>query len=161
LVALEGAVDIFLKLAGIDGESVDKAHAKEIDVLEWTWGVSNPGPVGSSGTPSVQDLVVKKYVDKASPALLLKTLNGTPIADATLVVRSSASGTPVDIIKIVLTTVFVRSISTGGSTDSVGLEENISLGFSKVTYTYTPINSSGGAGTPISTSWDLATNKGF
>ena len=33
------AVDIFLKLDGIKGESQDHKHKDEIDVLAWSWGV--------------------------------------------------------------------------------------------------------------------------
>ncbi|RZI61235.1 MAG: type VI secretion system tube protein Hcp, partial [Zymomonas sp.] len=31
------AVDMFLKLTNIEGESRDKTHGKEIDVLAWSW----------------------------------------------------------------------------------------------------------------------------
>ena len=37
------AVDYFLKIDGIEGESTDKKHAKEIDVDAWTWGESQTG----------------------------------------------------------------------------------------------------------------------
>jgi type VI secretion system secreted protein Hcp len=32
------AVDIFLKLDGVPGESKDKVHSKDIDVLSWSGG---------------------------------------------------------------------------------------------------------------------------
>ncbi|MGB7991069.1 MAG: type VI secretion system tube protein Hcp, partial [Candidatus Methylophosphatis roskildensis] len=32
------AVDFFLKIDGIEGESADSKHKKEIDVLSWSWG---------------------------------------------------------------------------------------------------------------------------
>ena len=37
------AVDYFLKIDGIEGESTDKKHAKEIDVDAWSWGESQTG----------------------------------------------------------------------------------------------------------------------
>jgi type VI secretion system secreted protein Hcp len=37
------AVDMFLKLDGVNGESKDKVHGKEIDVLSWSWGMTNSG----------------------------------------------------------------------------------------------------------------------
>ena len=36
------ALDYFLKLDGIPGESVDAKHKGEIDVLSWSWGESQP-----------------------------------------------------------------------------------------------------------------------
>lgn len=37
------AVDMFLKLNGVTGESKDKVHTKEIDILSYAWGMSNSG----------------------------------------------------------------------------------------------------------------------
>ena len=37
------AVDMFLKLDGIDGESIDKTHAKSMDILAWSWGWRGQG----------------------------------------------------------------------------------------------------------------------
>ena len=38
------AVDMFLKVSNnIKGESKDHKHKDEIDVLAWSWGVSNSG----------------------------------------------------------------------------------------------------------------------
>jgi len=32
------AVDMFLKIDGVEGESRDETHQKEIDILSWSWG---------------------------------------------------------------------------------------------------------------------------
>ena len=37
------AVDMFLKIGDIEGESTDDKHGKEIDVLAWSWGMSQSG----------------------------------------------------------------------------------------------------------------------
>jgi type VI secretion system secreted protein Hcp len=39
------AVDMFLKLEdnNLKGESQDKVHKDEIDVLTWSWGMANSG----------------------------------------------------------------------------------------------------------------------
>jgi len=34
------AVDIFLDLDGVKGESRDSKHLETIDVLSWSWGLS-------------------------------------------------------------------------------------------------------------------------
>ncbi|HYZ71955.1 MAG TPA: type VI secretion system tube protein Hcp, partial [Chthoniobacterales bacterium] len=68
------AVDMFLKINGVDGESKDKAHSKQIDVLAWSWGLSNTGSAhvgggAGSGKVNVQDISITKWVDSASPKL--------------------------------------------------------------------------------------------
>jgi type VI protein secretion system component Hcp len=35
------AVDMFMKIDTVDGEAQDTKHKKEIDVLSWSWGMSN------------------------------------------------------------------------------------------------------------------------
>jgi type VI secretion system secreted protein Hcp len=43
------AVDIFIKIDSVDGEAQDSKHKKEIDVLSWSWGMSNAGSAYSGG----------------------------------------------------------------------------------------------------------------
>ena len=61
------ASDIFLKVDGIKGESTDVNHKDEIEVLSWSWGVtqtpgSSAGSGASSGKPNISELVVGKLV---------------------------------------------------------------------------------------------------
>lgn len=70
------AFDAFLKIEGIDGESVDKTHKGEIEIQSLGWGASDPGSVSSgggagSGKVSVQDFHFTMSMTKASPALML------------------------------------------------------------------------------------------
>jgi hypothetical protein len=59
-----------------------KAHGKEIDILSWTWGMSNSGSAhvgggAGSGKVSVQDLSLTKYLDSSSAPLMLSCCNGS------------------------------------------------------------------------------------
>src|SRR5262245_21929107 len=101
------AVDMFLKLDKIDGESADKAHKGEIDVLAWSWGASNSGSAhmgggAGAGKVNVQDISFTKYIDKSSPSLFLSCANGKHIPTATLVVRK-AGEKPLEYLKLELT----------------------------------------------------------
>jgi type VI secretion system secreted protein Hcp len=83
------AVDMFLKLNGLTGESKDKVHTNEIDVLSWSWGMTNNGSAhvgggAGSGKVSVQDLTLSKFVDSSSPKLMLGCCNGKHFPDALL-----------------------------------------------------------------------------
>ena len=65
------AIDMILDLTGeIQGEAQDYKHKDEIDVLAWSWGVSQSGSFhqglgGGAGKANFQDLSVTKYIDKS------------------------------------------------------------------------------------------------
>jgi len=70
------ASDIFAKIGDIKGESLDDKHKGEIEVLSYSWGVSNSGTIGGggggggAGKATFQDLSFTHGIDKASPLLL-------------------------------------------------------------------------------------------
>ena len=91
------AVDMFLKLNGVTGESKDKVHTNEIDVLSWSWGMTNNGSAhvgggAGSGKVSVQDLTLSKFVDSSSPKLMLGCCNGKHFPDALLTAERGRLG---------------------------------------------------------------------
>lgn len=136
------AVDMFLKLEGLEGESEDDTHAKEITVLAWSWGASQSGTMhigagGGAGKVNVQDVSVTKYVDASSHGLLEHCSVGSHITEGTLTVRK-AGGNPLEYIIIKMKEIIVSSISTGGSGGEDRLTENITLNFSIFEYAYTP-----------------------
>ena len=156
------AVDMYLKLAGIDGESGDSSHAGEIDVLSWSWGASQSGTMhlgtgGGSGKVSVQDLSITKYVDSASHALLKHCHTGAHIDEGVLTVRK-AGGAPVEYIIITMRKLIVSSVSTGGSGGEDRLTENVTLNFKEVDYAYTPQDAAGAAGAAKEFKWDIPGN---
>lgn len=156
------AVDMFIKIGSIEGESQDAKHAKDIDVLAWSWGASNSGTThmgggGGSGKVNVQDLSLTKYVDKASPNLFKAVCNGEHIPEATLVVRK-AGKTPLEYIKIKMNDILVSSYSTGGSGGEDRLTENVTLNFAKVEVVYTPQKKDGSGEPAVTQSWDISKN---
>ena len=157
------AADMFLKLDGVDGESKDDSHKKEIDVLAWSWGASQSGTghVGGgsgAGKVSVQDVSITKYVDSASHLLLLDCCNGQHIKKGTLVVRK-AGATPLEYIKLTMEDILVTHIGTGGSGGEDRLTETVTLNFSKFKYEYTPQKADGSGDGTKETGWDIAANK--
>jgi type VI secretion system secreted protein Hcp len=157
------AVDMFLKLSGVDGESKDKTHTKEIDILAWTWGMSNSGSAhvgggAGSGKVSVQDLSVTKYIDSSSAQIMLSCCDGTHFDTALLTVRKAGGTDPVEYVKINLQEVLITSVATGGEGGDDRLTENVTLNFAKVKVEYLPQEAKGGKGNMIPFSWDIAAN---
>ena len=146
------AVDMFLKIDDVKGESVDEKHKEEIDVLAWSWGMSQSGTThigggGGSGKVAVQDISITKYVDKASPNLIKSCCNGKHYKEATLIVRK-AGEKPLEYLKITLKEVLIANISTGGS----GGEDRLTL-------EYAPQKKDGTGEAAITAAWDIAENR--
>lgn len=157
------AVDMFLKIEGeIDGESQDKEHKGDIDVLAWSWGVSNAGSFhtgggGGSGKANFQDISVTKWVDKSSAKLLLYCANGDHFTKAELFVRK-AGKLPLEYIVITMEKVLITSISTGGSGGEDKLTENVTLNFAAAIYAYKEQKPDGTGDSPKEFKWDIAAN---
>ena len=157
------AVDMFLDLDGIEGEAQDAKHAKEIDVLAWSWGSSQSesklmGGSRRSGKVDVQDLSFTHYIDSATHLLWQRVFDGKHISEGTLVVRK-AGGTPLDYFIIKITDVLVTSVSNGGSGGEDRLTENVTLNFRKVEIDYVPQKADGSGEAPKKAGWDIAENK--
>lgn len=157
------AVDMFMKIKTITGESVDKKHKDEIDVLAWSWGMSQSGTThmgggGGSGKVSVQDLSFTKYVDGASNALILGCCTGEHYDEAVLTVRKAGKD-PLEYIKITMKEVLVTAVSVGGSGGEDRLTENVTLNFAEFKFEYQPQSAKGGkeGGAKIA-AWDIAGN---
>jgi type VI secretion system secreted protein Hcp len=161
--SVQAAVDMFLDLGpGLAGESTDRVHKDQVDVLAWSWGMANSGTThlgggAGAGRVNIQDLSFTKYVDKATPELMLRCANGAHIPKVILFVRKAGSN-PIEYIKITLTEVLVSSVSTGGSAGEDRLTENVTLNFAKVLLEYVPTKPDGTAGDAKSFSWDIQAN---
>jgi type VI secretion system secreted protein Hcp len=158
------AVDMFIKIDTIDGESLDDTHAKEIDVLSWSWGATQSGTThmgggSGSGKVSVGDLSFTKYIDLASHGLLRACCSGDHIKEATLVVRKSAGKKPLEYIKLKLSDVIVSHIATGGSGGEDRLTENITLNFGKFVFSYVPQKADGSGDSVKEAGWMIPQNK--
>jgi type VI secretion system secreted protein Hcp len=159
------AVDMFLKVGDIKGESTDDKHKGEIDLLSWSWGATQSGTSGigggaGAGKVQLQDLTCTFYTNKGSPALLKHCCDGTHIAELTLTVRK-AGGTALEYLVYKLQDVLVTSITTGGSGGQDRLTENVTFNFAKIKMVYTPQTAKGAGEASITQGWDQAANKAW
>jgi type VI secretion system secreted protein Hcp len=156
------AVDMFLKIEGLDGESADDVHADEIDILAWSWGLSQSGTMhmgkgGGSGKVSVQDISITKWIDSSSHDLVRKCCNGAHFEKAILTVRKAGED-PLEYLVITMKEIIVTSVSTGGSGGEDQLTENVSLNFKEFEVVYTPQEKDGSGGAAKDFAWNIATN---
>ncbi|MFM8332890.1 MAG: Hcp family type VI secretion system effector [Candidatus Methylumidiphilus sp.] len=160
------AVDMFINMGSkIKGETKDKAQYKtnDIDVLAWSWGMSQStsshvGGGGGSGKVSIQDLSFTKYVDSATPAILLHCCKGTHIDKVKMIVRK-AGGNQEKYIDIEMEHVLISGVSTGGSGGEDRLTENVTLNFAKVKYEYFKQDDKGAVKSAGEMTWDIQANS--
>jgi len=159
------AVDYFLKIDGIQGESQDKAHKNEIQLESFSWGAIQAGTAShgggmGAGKVQMQDFHLTMYVNKASPKLMLACAQGEHIKQAILTCRKAGKEQQ-DYMKVTFSDLMVSSYQTGGSDSSNALPmEQISLNFSKVEVEYKEQKADGSLGGAIKAHYDLKTMTG-
>jgi len=162
------AVDYFLKLDGITGDSTDEAHKGEINVDSFSWGVSNSSNIGSAtggagaGKAQFQEFHVTMQTSKASPDLFKKCVTGSHFQKAVLTCRKAGGDNRAgqDFLKFTLSDALISSYSINGDGHSdQGPEDAITINFAKFEVEYTQQNSDGGIGSVISAGFDLKLNR--
>jgi len=159
------AADFYLKIAEIPGESKAEGHPGEIEVLSFSFGVSNSGRFdesaggGGAGKSSFADLSFSSGLGKSSPKLAKASAVGTHLKDAVLCCRK-AGGQQYDYLKITLTDTLVSSYSVGGSSGGDLPSESFSLNFAKIKYEYFEQDAKGAVKLAGSMEYDLKKVKG-
>lgn len=139
------AVDMFLKIEGVDGEVTAAAHKAWIEVLSWSWGLSQAGGGGTGAGGALGRLVghvsIVKRIDKATPLLFKRCSDGTVLPLVTVELARGGGG--LTYLKYDLNSVLVSSIAHG-DVDGDGIpDETITLDFTGAKLTYTQLDASG------------------
>ena len=152
------------------GESTLTGYKGDINVLSFSWNVSNPmnpdiTAVGrTSGKPNFGELVITKKLDATSALFAFSCAGGEDLGEVHLVLlrqdmaqgADAASNLPYMIFN--LTDTLCSSVSVGGSGDIP--IETITLSYSKMGWHYEPQKVSMGDETDKKTikGWNVATN---
>ena len=155
------AVDMFLKLDGIKGESKDAKHKDEIHIESFSWGMNQTGVAGhggggGAGKVSVHDISITKYLDKASTALMAACCAGKHIPEGLITVRK-AGDKPLEYLKIKLVDILISGVQEAGHGSEL-LNENVTLNFAKFHVEYQE-QKPDGSGVPAGEmGWDVKAN---
>lgn len=166
-VAAPAADDVFLKITGIDGESTDAKHAKEIVLLSYTQSFTNPGSAaggggGGAGKVSCGDVKVTKLVDKASPFLIAGVATGKHYSKAVITFRKAGKA-QIEYYTVTLNDVLLDAITQtdASPTDATTILEQVSISAAKFQFEYKPQNPDGSVGAGVKFGWDCARNVKF
>jgi type VI secretion system secreted protein Hcp len=157
------AASIFARIGTIKGESRDARHKDEIEVLSWSWGVSQSGTSphgggGGAGKASFHDLNLTHHLDKASPLLMRACATGEHIQDATIAFRKAGNGQQ-EYLVIKMFDVLITGVSTSTSAEGDAAAEGVALAFAKVDLEYKPQKPDGSLDVGIHFTYDLKANR--
>lgn len=145
------AFDYFLTVPNIPGEVTATRFAGAIQVLSFSWGMSNSGSAASgtgsgSGKVSLSDFNIQKSFDRSSPLLMQSLVSGTHLPSVLLSLVKSNTGGSQPLLTYEFDQVLISSIQDSGS-DSVPTE-SVSFAMVSAVVTYYYQNSDGSV-TPI------------
>ena len=162
-----GAQDMFLKIEGIQGDAAPpRGTPGQIAVAAFKTGVSAASAATASGRArsraSFEDLSITKWVDAASPQLMLKCAEGRHIPKAMLTLfRTVESGQSLPYMTILMENVFVTSVAASGQGGGSRPTEEVTLNFERVTMEYIPYDRTGKAMGKVASRWNVAENKAW
>ncbi|MFL6038426.1 MAG: Hcp family type VI secretion system effector [Gaiellaceae bacterium] len=156
------AVDYFLKIDGIEGESQDAGHKGEIDVEAWSWGETQAHPAGvggggGAGKVSMSDFSFTTRLSKASPTLFLTCASGAHIKAAWLTGQRGGGKHSDYFLKWTFSDLLISSYQAGAAEDVP--VDNVSFSFAKIEVEYKQLKADGTLGGSFKAGWDLKKNQ--
>jgi type VI secretion system secreted protein Hcp len=155
------AADIFAKIGDIKGESLDTKHKDEIEVLSFSWGVTNTvaNAAGGAGAGKAifQDLSIVHHVDKSSPLLMKACATGVHVKDATITCRKAGKGQQ-EYFVVKMNDVIVTGVQQNTADGEPG-SETINLAFAKIDIAYVPQKADGSLDAGVFFKYDLVAHK--
>jgi type VI secretion system secreted protein Hcp len=155
------AIDTHIKFEGVEGESTHQDHKGEVEVLSWTWGVSNAsqsaGGGSGKGKANPGDLHITHLYDKSSPILAKKCAQGAHFPTVVMTARKAGEGQK-DFIKITLKEVFITSVQPSGGSGG-DIVESVAMSYGGIEFAYKPQDEKGGLGGEVKFGWDVKSTK--
>ena len=153
------SIDCHLKLKGVEGESGHKDHKGEIEVLTWSWNVSNASSAGSGGGSGVGkampgDFVFSHLFDKAAPVMAKHCASGKHFEEAVVTVRK-AGEEQLDFLKVTMKQVFITAVNVGASGGGE-IGETVHLSYGDIEYAYKAQDDKGKLGGEVKFGWNPA-----
>jgi type VI secretion system secreted protein Hcp len=157
------AVNAYLSIKGIDGPSTSKP--KHIDVLSFSWGVSQTNVYGAgssgkeakAGRADFSNLTIMKVLDTTSPLLTDHCASGDILEEVYLVYDKPVGDKQEDYFRIYLKDAQITSIQLSGSNENP--TESLSFAFQAVEIAYRGEKENGQLEAAIRKGYDIATLK--
>lgn len=160
------AIDVYLEIDGVKGESTDEAHKGWIECLSVDWAVTQPKSATASTSgghtaerANLSEIGISKLADLASPLLFQLCACGKTLPKAKLeFMRADGNGEPIKYFEIQLHNVVICHMASSVSQGTI-LGESFGLKFSRIKVAYTQQKVGGGMLGCTMGGWDLSTNR--
>lgn len=157
------AIDMFLRVDGVSGESQDANHKGWTDITSFNWGASQPGTMfagggGGAGKVTFSDLSVMAPIDKSTSALLAGCASGKHFPKVEVSI-CKAGGSQIEYCLITLEDVLITGVYFGGAQGNENLNMQYSFQASKVRQKYNEQTTTGGKGAEVSAGWNIKENR--
>jgi type VI secretion system secreted protein Hcp len=160
------AIDAYLQIDGIKGESTDSAHYGWIECRTVNWSVKQPKSATASTSgghtaerAELSEIGIVKLSDLSSPMLFQACACGKTYPKAKLeFLRADGDGKPIKYMELELENVLIGHFAAGVAEGNTATE-NIGLKFSKIKMRYTQQKIAGGISGNTVGGWDAATNR--
>ena len=155
------STDSHIKFDGVEGESTHKDHKGEIEVLSWSWNVSNNASLAGGGSGKGKanpgDFVFTHTYDKASPVIAKQCASGKHFKTVKLTSRKAGEGQK-DFLVVSMKEVFITAVSPSGGHGGE-IIENVAFSYKDIEFAYKAQDDKGGLGGEVKFGWDVATTE--
>ena len=156
------AIDTHIKFDGVEGEATHKDHKGEIELLSWSWDVSQTtgaatGGGSGRGKATPGEFVITHVYDKASPVLAKHCAAGKHFKDAKLTARKAGEGQKAFLV-ITLKEVFITSVSPSAGSEG-DIEEEVKCSYKDIEFAYKAQDDKGGLGGEVKFGWNTSTTE--
>jgi type VI secretion system secreted protein Hcp len=153
------ATDTHIKFDGVEGEATHADHKGEIEVLSWSWDISNAGGISGGGSGKGKadpgDFYFNHLYDKASPNLAKKCAQGLHFKEVTVTSRKAGEGQK-DFLKITMKEVFISSCSPAAASGGE-IAEAVKMSYGSIDFAYKPQDETGKMGGEVKFGWNVKT----
>lgn len=157
------AVNAYLFIDGVEGPSTSKAG--HIDVLSFSWGVSQTAVYGTgasgkeakAGRADFSNLTIMKVLDKTSPLLADHCASGDILKKVYIVYDKPVGTEQQDYFRIYLKDALITSLQLSGSNENP--TESVSFAFQAVEIAYKAEKDDGTLDAAVPKGYDLETLK--
>lgn len=141
-----GKSDMFLSLeskgGAVKGEASAPSHKDEIEIYDWSWGMTGPNALGGKGQQvrtAMSEIRFGKRADRATTQLMSVMRNNDPVTKATLTVCKAGTNPPVEYLIVTVKKGRITSHTIGTeNVDSEFIVESFSIAFEEIEVKYAP-----------------------
>jgi type VI secretion system secreted protein Hcp len=157
------AIEIFMKMDGIPGESMAKGHENWIEILSYSSQIredlpaTNTGGLVVAGRAIFGDMVLTKILDSSSIPIRLHCASAKKIPTA-LLEMILYGNYPEPLYQVKLHDVIITGITSSANEGTEKPRETLSLTYSRVEWAYSTQDVKGNVGAPMKGGWDIKKN---